>query len=55
VTTSCAQLFVPHTVQLIAEQAKAMTPAEFRVSLVKAGIIGPNGKLTTKFAKTKKR
>jgi hypothetical protein len=39
--------------QLVAEKAKKMSPAEFRVSLVKAGIIGTNGKLTAQYAKSK--
>jgi hypothetical protein len=32
-----------------------MSPPEFRRSLVKAGIIGTNGKLTAQYAKAKKK
>ena len=50
-----AQSAAPATVQVIAEKAKKMTPTEFRLSLVKAGIIRLNGRLTTKYAKVKKK
>lgn len=42
------------TFRLVAEKAKTMSPAEFRMSLVKAGIIGTNGKLTARYARPKK-
>lgn len=36
--------------KVVSEQAKSMTPAEFRESLVSAGIITPDGKLTENYA-----
>ncbi len=41
--------------ELVAEKAKKMSPLEFRLSLVKAGIIDTNGKLTAHYAKAKKK
>ena len=43
------------TFQLVAEKARKMSPPEFRLSLLKAGIIGTNGKLTAHYAKAKKK
>jgi hypothetical protein len=43
------------TLQVVAEKLKAMSPDEFRASLVRAGIIGTNGKLTANYAKPKKK
>ena len=41
------------TLQFIDERLKAMSPEEFRESLVKAGIIGKDGKLTAPYARPK--
>jgi hypothetical protein len=41
--------------QVVEEKVKAMSPDEFRASLVKAGIIGMDGKLTANYAKSKKK
>ena len=46
---------VAQTIELVASRAKKMSPAEFRKSLVGAGIISPNGKLTAKYAHVKKK
>jgi hypothetical protein len=41
--------------RVVEEKLKAMSPNEFRASLVKAGIIGTDGKLTANYAKSKKK
>ena len=43
------------TLHSIDERLKAMTPEEFRASLVRAGIIGKDGKLTPPYARPKKK
>jgi hypothetical protein len=43
------------TLRVISEQVKKMTPAEFRKSLMAAGILGTNGKLTANYASVKKK
>jgi hypothetical protein len=42
------------TLKVVSEKAKSMTPAEFRQSLLVAGIISRNGKLTSHYATNKK-
>jgi len=43
------------TLKMVSEKAMKMTPAEFRDSLLAAGIIGNNGKLTARYAKDTKK
>jgi hypothetical protein len=43
------------TLRVVEEKLKAMSPDEIRASLVKAGIIGTDGKLTANYAKSKKK
>jgi hypothetical protein len=38
----------------VSAKVKAMSPDEFRESLVRAGIIGTDGKLTANYARSKK-
>jgi hypothetical protein len=46
---------IEKTLREISERLKKMTPAEFRESLVRAGIIDHEGNLTPQYAPPKKR
>jgi len=41
--------------QLVSERAKKMSSDEFRMSLMSAGIINTNGKLTSNYVRAKKK
>lgn len=55
VSNATTQAPVVATFMVVSEKVKAMSPEEFRMSLVKAGIIGINGKLTSKYKNNKKK
>ena len=54
-STKVSSTMVRKAFQVVSERANSMSPAEFRRSLVKAGIISEKGKLTSNYKVSKSK